>query len=70
MDCLSDHFKMKKNKCAYGSTGIYCNEAERVETINNFITRLQKLPEHCGYDEDRDNQVRDHMRSLTLKIGT
>ncbi len=30
------------------------------ETINNFITRLQKLAEHCDYDEERDNQVRDH----------
>ncbi len=30
------------------------------KTINNFITRLQELAEHCDYDEERDNQVRDH----------
>ena len=29
------------------------------ETINNFITRLQKLAEHCDYEGERDNQVRD-----------
>ena len=30
------------------------------KTINNFITRLQELAEHCDYDEEHDNQVRDH----------
>ena len=29
------------------------------ETINNFITRLQKLAEHCDCEGERDNQVRD-----------
>ena len=30
------------------------------ETIDNFITRLQTLAEHCDYEGERDNQVRDH----------
>jgi len=29
------------------------------ETINNFITRLEKLAEHCDDEGERDNQVRD-----------
>ena len=34
------------------------------ETINNFITRLQKLAEHCEYEGERDNQVRDRAISF------
>ena len=34
------------------------------ETINNFITRLQKLAEHCDYEGERDNQVRDRAISF------
>ena len=34
------------------------------ETINNFITRLQKLAEHCDYKGERDNQVRDRAISF------
>jgi len=29
------------------------------ETINNFITRLEKLAEHCDDEGERDNQLRD-----------
>ena len=29
------------------------------ETINNFMTRLQKLAEHCDCEGEQDNQVRD-----------
>lgn len=29
------------------------------ETINNFVTRLQKVTEHCDYEGERDDQVRD-----------
>ena len=54
MDSLSDHFKHRNNapmaRQAFLVTG---------ETINNFITRLQKLAEHCDYEAERDNQVRD-----------
>ena len=34
------------------------------ETINNFITRLEKLAEHCEYEGERDNQVRDRAISF------
>ena len=34
------------------------------ETINNFIIRLQKLAEHCEYEGERDNQVRDRAISF------
>lgn len=35
------------------------------ETINNFITRLQKLAERCDYEGEQDNQVRDRAISFT-----
>lgn len=35
------------------------------ETINNFITRLQKLVERCDYEGEQDNQVRDRAISFT-----
>ncbi len=59
MDCLSDHFKMKKN-VPMARQAFIAAKPNVGETINNFITRLQKLAEHCDYDEERDNQVRDH----------
>ena len=34
------------------------------ETINNFITRLQKLAEHCDYEAEQDYQVRDRVISF------
>lgn len=34
------------------------------ETINNFITRLQKLAERCDYEGEQDNQVRDRAISF------
>ena len=35
-----------------------------VETINNFIARLPKLAEHCDYEGEMDNQVRDRAISF------
>lgn len=35
------------------------------ETINNFITRLQKLVERCDNEGEQDNQVRDRAISFT-----
>ena len=29
------------------------------EMINNFVTGLKSLAEHCDYGEEEDNQVRD-----------
>lgn len=34
------------------------------ETTNSFITHLQKLAEHCDYEGERDNQVRDRAISF------
>ena len=41
-----------------GATPLAC------ETINNFITRLQKIAGHCDYEGERDNQVRDRAISF------
>ena len=38
------------------------------ETINNFITRLQKLAEHCDYEAERDNQARDRAISFIKEL--
>ena len=63
MDCLSEHFKLKKN--APMARQIFLAAIPLAgETINNFITRLQKLAEHCDYQGERDNQVRDRAISF------
>ena len=59
MDALSDHFKMQKNVPMARQAFIAAKPLVG-ETINNFITRLQTLAEHCDYEGERDNQVRDH----------
>ena len=58
MDCLSEHFKPRKNAPFARQAFIAANPTAG-ETINNFITRLQKLAEHCEYEGKRVNQVRD-----------
>ena len=59
MDALSEHFKMRKNVPMARQAFIAAKPLVG-ETINNFITRLQTLAEHCDYEDERDNQVRDH----------
>ena len=63
MDCLSEHFKLKKNAPMARQTFLAATPLAS-ETINNFITRLQKLAEHCDYEGERDNQVRDRAISF------
>ena len=58
MDSLSDHFKVRKN-ALMARQAFLAAKPTAGETINNFITRLQKLAEHCDYKGERDNQVRD-----------
>ena len=58
MDSLSDHFKVRKNAPMARQTFLAAKPTAG-ETINNFITRLQKLAEHCDYEGERDSQVRD-----------
>ena len=63
MDCLSEHIKLKKNAPMARQTFLAATPLAG-ETINNFITRLQKLAEHCDYEGERDNQVRDRAISF------
>ena len=58
MDCLSDHFKFRKN-APMARQAFLAATPTVGETINNFITRLQKLAKHCEYEAERDNQVQD-----------
>ena len=69
MKCLSDHFKVKKNMPLRQK--LLASKPNPGETINNFVTRLQSLGEHCDYGEQEDNQVRDivisHITNNELK---
>ena len=62
MDSLSEHFKHRKNAPMARQTFLAAKPS--AEAINNFITRLQKLAEHCDYEAERDNQVRDRAISF------
>ena len=70
MTCLSNHFKVKKN-VSLARQKLLANKPNPGETINNFVTRLKSLPEHCDYGEEEDNQVRDirisHVTNKELK---
>ena len=70
MKCLSDHFKVKKN-VPLARQKLLASKPNPGETINNFVTRLQSLGEHCDYGEQEDNQVRDivisHITNKELK---
>ena len=57
MNSLSEHFKLRKN-APMARQAFLAAQPTAGETINNFITRLQKLAEHCEYEGERDNQVR------------
>ena len=63
MDSLSEHFKLRKN-APMARQNFLAAKPSAGETINNFITRLQKLAEHCDYEGERDNQVRDRAISF------
>ena len=57
-DSLTDHFKVRKN-APMARQAFLAARPTAGETINHFITRLQKLAEPCDYEGERDNQVRD-----------
>ena len=63
MECLSNHFKFRKNAPMARQAFLVATPTVG-ETINNFITRLQKLAEQCEYEGERDNQVRDRAISF------
>ena len=71
MDSLSDHFKHRKNAPMARQTFLAAKPSA-CETIDNFITRLQKVAEHCDYEAERDNQVRDRaisfIKNRNLKV--
>ena len=56
MDSL--HFKLRKNAPMVRQKFL-AKKSSAGETVNKFITRLQKLAEHCDYEGERDKQVRD-----------
>ena len=70
MDSLNDYFKLKKNipKARQNFLGARPAPGER---INNFVTRLSSLAEHCEYGEEKDNMTRDqvltHIKDKNLK---
>ena len=70
MTCLSNHFEVKK-KVPLARQKLLASKPNPGETINNFVTRLKRLAEHCNYGEEEDNQVRDivifHSRNKELK---
>ena len=70
MKCLSDHFKVKKN-VPPARQKLLASKPNPGETINNFVTCLKSLAEHCDYGEEEDNQVRDivisHITNKELK---
>ena len=57
-EALTEHFQLKKKLAKSSSPP---NPGER---INNFVTRLQTLADHCDYNDEKDNQIRD--RTLTF----
>ena len=51
LDSLSAHFKHRKNAPMVRQTFLVAKPSAG-ETINNFITHLQKLAEHCDYEAE------------------
>ena len=60
MESLTGYFKLKKNipKARRNFLGARPAPGER---INNFVTRLSSLTEHCEYGEEKDNMTRDQV---------
>ncbi|KAK2548046.1 Gag polyprotein [Acropora cervicornis] len=70
MESLNDYFKLKKNIPKARQNFLGATPAPR-ERINNFVTRLSSLAEHCEYGEEKDNMTRDqvltHIKDKNLK---
>ena len=70
MDSLTDYFQLKKNipKARQNFLALKPLPGER---INNFVTRLSSLAEHCEYGEAKDDMTRDqvlaHIKEKNLK---
>ena len=58
MDILTEHFQLKKNIPQARQTFL-TTTLRQGERINNFVTRLQIVTQHCYYNDEKDNQIRD-----------
>jgi len=63
LDWLSEHFKLKKNALMARQT-FSGYSIGWCETINSFISRLQKLVDSVTTRGKRDNQVKDRAISF------
>ena len=67
---MSNHFKVKKN-VPLARQKLLASKPNAGEVINNFVTRLKSLVEHCDYDKEEDNQLKDtvifHVTNKELK---
>ena len=70
MESLTDYFKLKKN-IPKARQNFLAARPVPGERINNFVTRLSSLAEHCEYGEEKDNMTRDqvltHIKDKNLK---
>ena len=60
MESLTDYFKLKKN-IPMARQNFLAATPTPGERINNFVTRLRSLAEHCEYGEEKDNMTRDQV---------
>ena len=60
MESLTDYFKLKKN-IPMARQNFLAATPTPGERINNFVTRLSSLAEHCEYGEEKDNMTRDQV---------
>lgn len=67
---MSNHFKVKKN-VPLARQKLLASKPNPGEVINNFVTRLKSFVEHCDYDKEEENQVKDtvifHVTNKELK---
>ena len=59
MDALTEHFQLKRNMIPQARQTFLTTKPKPGERIHNFVTRLQTLAEHCDYNDEKDNQIRD-----------
>ena len=60
IDALTAHFSVKKN-IPMARQAFLTTTPNPGERVHNFVTRLQTLALHCNYQEEKDNQIRDHV---------
>jgi hypothetical protein len=58
MDALTEHFQLKRNIPPARQTFL-TTKPKPGGRIHNFVTQLQTLEEHCDYNDEKYNQIRD-----------